>query len=92
LLYIALATARSNLELARKAQLNRAAESTPAHFQAVADFPCAASLNNLQRWLIELVKKTDKGGYIGLQDDSTYLVCGSTGPLCFFAIKRKQST
>ena len=72
MLYIALATARSNLEFPRKAPLNGAAESIPAHFQAVADFPCAASLNNLQRWLIELIKKIDKGSYIGLQDDSTY--------------------
>ena len=81
-----------NPVLARKARLNGAAESTPAHFQAVADFPCAASLSNPQHWLGELIKKIDKGGYMELQDDSTYLVYGSTGPLCFFAIKREQST
>ena len=92
MLYMAFATVRSNLELARKAQLNGSAESTPAHFQAVADFPCAASLNNLQRWLVELIKKIDKGGYIRLHDNPTYLVYGSTGPLVCYAINRKQST
>ena len=89
---MALATVRSNLELARKVQLNGSAESTPAHFRIVTDFPCAESLNNFQRWLVELIKKIDKGGYIGLQDNPTYLVCGSTGLLSFYAINRKHST
>jgi hypothetical protein len=63
------------------------------HFQAVTDFPCAASLDNLQRWLGELIKKIDKGGYMAPQEDNpTYLVCGSNDLLSFYEIKRKQST
>ena len=89
---MALATVRSNLKLARKVQLNGSAESTPAHFRIVADFPCAESLNNYQRWLVELIKKIDKGGYIGLQDNSTCLVYRLAGLLSFYTIKRKQST
>jgi len=72
-----------------QSQLNGSAKSTPGHLQAVADLPRAASPNNFQRWLGELIKKIDKGGYIDLQDNSTYLVCGSTGLLSFYAIKRK---